>query len=502
MDQDENVKIGSGLALPMTVKELIGIRTQILSAWADANTAIEAVAVAFARIRDKDFHFHNPNSGHNFEPRQEIIDIKEMTGFLDYSLWEFTLEKLNITNAMTEMARDAYLQSLKEKKTPFTEIHLIGLAQNADKIFKDSSVNTIRAVFTKLIGIGYAAPASSKLSKKKDNLQKVEKIFRVGWSDVGLSGFQGHISSVGWEYRSQTSSHFRFGDLLTACRLIEGDGMPDYSNNLDSILRAAPKGDTADTGYFTLKAYKNRNVKVNWNEDKIHILEKLNTIGSGRENAMPDTQRKRYKAEHFHDGGELNPFVVFAPDPNAKPSMKKDFSFYPTPNSVARRMAELAEYPGEDFAWIEDVTTLEPSAGRGDLLGVIPWDAGCVAVEFNHHRCEALRECKGKWEIVEADFLKWETAMRFDRVLMNPPFDARIEAQHTLKAFSLLRPGGILVGIVPEGWFTREDTKAQVFRGFLAKFERAPSEKLPAGTFGRTRIETRIVILRKPQKME
>lgn len=492
-DLDDDKTPGMDLSVPVTIAELIEARAQIIEAWHETNRAIDSIDAAFDRIHDKDFTFMNSDHrGQRFEKRQDKVDIPQMTADLDYSLFVFALGKLNITNAMTSASKDAFLEKIRNAKTVFDEKQLTGLAQNAHSLFRDSSLNTVREVFRKCIGTSYRS-GDARLDRKRDNLQKVEQNFRVGWSDLGLN-YSGTIDCRGWDGRPD-STIFRFNDLLTACRLIDGEGIPDYSNNMDSLCRDVPRGQKwVDTGYFIVTKYLNGNTKVKWNEDKIHVLEKLNAIGSGRENAMPDAMRKRYKASHFQDGGMPKAETYFAPDPDIDPNSNKDFAFYPTPPEVARRMAELAEYPdGEDT-----ISTLEPSAGRGDLLAVIPWDFGCLAIEYNHHRCQALRDANGLWPILEADFLKWKTDKAFHRVLINPPFNDRVEAVHVVKAFSHLRPGGILVGIIPEGWFTREDTKSVVFREFLSRTEYKPPEPLPPGTFGRTRIATRIIILQKP----
>lgn len=472
------------LTLPITIAELIQARAGIVSAWMECNRAIAEVDAAFSRIHDKDFRFLNESSGQRFEKRQDPIEVKEMTEILDYSLYVFALEKLNITNAMTAMAKDAFLKRVKETKTIFDETQLTGLAQNADKLFRDSSLNTVREVWRKLIGIRYNAPASSRLESKKDNLQKVERVFRVGWNDLGFD-FSGTITM---QYSDRNYSGFRFNDLLAACRLIEGEGIPDYSNNLHVICHTVPKGQKwVDTGYFVATKYINGNVKVTWNEDKIHVLEKLNAIGSGRENAMPDTMRKRYKSEHFHGGGAPKAETFFNPE-GVEPSDEKDFAFYPTPESAALRMVELAEIePGMDV--------LEPSAGDGAIIRAIPFGS-IYPVEFNKYRCQKIHAEFGIAPF-EADFLKWRPDTEFDRVLMNPPFNDRAEAYHIVKAFSHLKPGGILVAILPEGWFTRDDQKSTVLRSFLTEHEYKPSEKLPPGTFSRTKIATRIVTLRK-----
>jgi hypothetical protein len=493
-DIEEEKSPGMDLSLPMTITELIAIRGRILESWADCNEAIARVDEAFAAITDKDFAFIHESHGQRFEKRQDPIDIEAMTADLDYSLYVFALGKLNITNAMTQTAKDEFLKKLREKATPFTEKELRGLAQNAGELFRQSSLNTVREVYKKLIAIHYKG--GNWGGDKKDNLRKVEKVFRVGYSDLRVSDYGGTIESNSWRYHG--FSGFRFNDLLTACRLIEGKGFTDYSNNLDSLCRAVPKGQKwVDAEYFHAQAYLNGNVKVNWNEEKIHVLEKLNAIGSGRSNDLPDTMRKRYKAEHFHGGGVPDAEDYFKVTADMEPSDEKDFAFYPTPPEVVQRMADLAEYDTAPADLPYD--TLEPSAGDGAILNLIPWDFGCRAVEFNHHRAKKLKAAFPAWIVEEADFLHWEVPHLFDRVLMNPPYNDRIEAVHVVKAWGHLKPGGILVAVLPEGWFTREDLKSTIFRAFLQKHEHKPAKTLEAGTFSRTRIVTRIVTLRKAE---
>ncbi len=489
---------GMDLTIPITIKELIAARASIIEAWHDCNRAIDSIDAAFARIHDKDFSFLDDSRSNRFDDRQDRIDIKKKTEALDYSLYVFALGKLNITNAMTDSARDEYLAKIKEKKTVFDEKQLIGLAQNANRIFQDSSLNTVRQVFRQLIGVRYKAPESSRLESKKDNLQKVEKCFRVGYSDLGIDRYNQTIDQVSRGYSNFTG--FRFNDLLTACRLIEGEGFTDYSNNIYSFCKAAPKYcKWIDTGYFIATAYKNGNVKVTWNEDKIHVLERLNAIGSGRENAMPDTMRKRYKAEHFEGGGLPKAETFFKVTDDMEPISDKDFAFFPTRPSVVDLMIELAELPDQSQGGgIPAFAILDPEAGEGAILERIPWPHIAMGVEFNHHRAEILKT-KFKNRIWEADFLKWESPNMYQRVIMNPPFNDRIEAVHTVKAFSHLLPGGILVGILPEGWFTRNDTKAVVMREFLDRHQHRPPEKLPPGTFAKTQVATRIIVLKKPE---
>jgi len=487
------------LSIPLTISDLIKHRAEIIQSWNAANLAIASIDSAFGKIDDKDFHFYYDAGCQRFEKRQDPIDVPEMTCALDYSLYVYALEKLNITKAMTGKAKEDFLKQVKEKKTIFDEQQLTGLAQNAHVLFRDSSLNTVRQVYRQLIGVQYAGMGAKWGENKKDNLQKIERVFRVGWSDIKLETSWAGERRIAFVYRDPkiSSSCFHFNDLLTACRLIEGEGFTDYSNNIDFMIRSLPSPNVAtlDCGYFELQAFLNGNVKVNWNEEKIHILEKLNAIGSGRENDLPDSMRKRYKPEHFSGAGQPEAEEFFKADniTSTEPSQEKDFAFFPTPESVAKKMVALGDYD------LPGLTTLEPSAGDGGLLRFTPVsDERGLAIEFNYYRHGKLREEFSMfWEVKRADFLALKIEEKFDRVLMNPPFNDRIEAYHVVKAFGHLKPGGILVAIIPEGWFFRDDLKSKIFRAFLSKYEHKESVKLEAGTFKKTQVVTRIVVLKK-----
>lgn len=498
--EDENgEKAGTSLEVPMTIPELIQIRAKIIESWKVASESIKGVSDAFRQIRGDTFRMVDPArevmSGGYLQDYHEYSraddknyphDIERQTKALDFSLWVFALSKLNITNVMTDKARQEFLEKVRKGGKQFNEVEVAGLAQNAASIFQDSSMNMVRDVYRTLIGCHYNGGTWG--SGKKDNLRKVEKVFRCSYSDFNHTSHRYYGSSGG----------IKWNDVLTACRLIEGRGVTDYSNNFYSLVNARDRArgsNEVECEYFHLTAYMNGNVKCRWNEDKLHVLEKLNAIGSGRENAMPDVMRKRYKGEHFANGGEPIAEDYFKPDPEKDPNPAKDFAFFPTPETVAERMVEIADFDDGGY-----MATLEPSAGDGAIALKIPWGFDNHAVEYNHHRAKALRELVPHFlSVTEADFLTWEPDREFDRIVMNPPFNDRIEAVHIVRAFKMLKPSGVLVAIIPEGWFYRDDLKSRIFREFLTRNEYKSSEKLPKGTFSKTSVETRIISLRKPQ---
>ena len=168
--------------------------------------------------------------------------------------------------------------------------------------------------------------------------------------------------------------------------------------------------------------------------------------------------------------------------------------FFPTPAHIADEMVEAAG--------IEDgMSVLEPSAGMGHIAeriraaGVDP-----DVVEASGSRRELL-EAKG-FNVVGQDFMDHESADGYDRIVMNPPFSNRRDAEHVRHAYTLLRPGGRLVAIMGEGVFFGKDAKAQAFRDWLEEVG-GTSEKLPEGTFNdptlpvNTGVNARMVVIEK-----
>lgn len=139
---------------------------------------------------------------------------------------------------------------------------------------------------------------------------------------------------------------------------------------------------------------------------------------------------------------------------------EKAHQFYPTPAAVAQACLELAKIgPGH--------SCLEPSAGLGGLSDLMPKER-TLCVEIAPLRCEVLR-AKG-YQAVAADFLQWAEAnklRRFDRIVMNPPFDQGRWRAHLGAAASLLAEDGILVCVLPASAKNKE-----LLEGFAVEFPR------------------------------
>lgn len=148
--------------------------------------------------------------------------------------------------------------------------------------------------------------------------------------------------------------------------------------------------------------------------------------------------------------------------------------FFPTPAGVADEMVAAADIQ-------EGMRVLEPSAGMGHIAERIR-EAGSDpdVVEMSADRKELL-EAKG-FNVIGSNFMEIDAGEGYDRIIMNPPFSDRRDAEHVRHAYDLLKPGGRIVAIMGEGVFFGNDKKAQAFREWLESVG-GTDEKLQEGTF-------------------
>jgi predicted RNA methylase len=132
---------------------------------------------------------------------------------------------------------------------------------------------------------------------------------------------------------------------------------------------------------------------------------------------------------------------------------------FPTPPEIARKMVDLA-------GLMAGRRILEPSAGSGNLIRAIVNNAtgfeccDVVAVENNYQLSQGLETMRSKFvgayehnfKIICADFLSCNGDLgKFDKVIMNPPFENAIDIKHINHAFDMLKPGGRLVALCANG---------------------------------------------------
>ena len=170
---------------------------------------------------------------------------------------------------------------------------------------------------------------------------------------------------------------------------------------------------------------------------------------------------------------------------------KKEFQFFETPPELARKMIEMLEIE-------EDNNILEPSAGRGaiiDCFPILPKGSLLHAIEINPENYEILIE-KGTCCAIKGDFLKVDLTdcESWDRIIMNPPFTKQQDVDHIWHAWSILKHGGMLVSVVSESPFFRDNRKSSNFRQLLLDTN-AEVIINPDGTFksSGTMVRTRLI---------
>lgn len=161
-----------------------------------------------------------------------------------------------------------------------------------------------------------------------------------------------------------------------------------------------------------------------------------------------------------------------------------NMGWFPTPMELVKRVIDMADIqPG--------MTVLEPSAGTGAIAAfALAKDAEVYAVEIDNHRQMALQGFPGL-RVFHGDFMEYIPAVKFDRVVMNPPFAKRADILHVMRARAMLKPDGRLVAIMSGGIEFREDWLTVGFRKLCDSIERLPDDSFKAsGTSVRTVVVT------------
>lgn len=469
------------LVIPLNIKDYINHRDEIVKNFRNFLESKRNLSASISSYGVGNIYAPHVNGF------QDERDLKKKIAEVDFEFWKHIFSKSKLTSAMSTKKRDEFLKNVEKENIEFNIENINSLIQNFDTLFRENCWDLVIQVYKQLIKCEYAS--GDWRHRKYDNLQKIESVFRISGTDIrprDPSWYKGEFS-----YDPNQIRGFHFNDLISACFLIEGLGLPDYSNNFYSYAQPQlkNKGKVIKTPWFTVHAYQNGNCKVSWESSKQYVLDKLNLIGSGDENALPDIMRKRYKKDHFQKNSDT---IFNLLDIEEEPTENgNDFGFFPTPSEVVDRMIELAEIGEYD-------SILEPSAGEGAILSELGRRRKTTAVEYSQKRYEYLQNrFRDLFQLVNDDFLKWnkDYTEKFDVVLMNPPFSSsRIEIKHFLHAFRMVRPGGKIVCILPEGHFFKSDSKAKLFLDFLEQ-NGYISEKLERGTFSEsgTEIATRIV---------
>lgn len=208
---------------------------------------------------------------------------------------------------------------------------------------------------------------------------------------------------------------------------------------------------------------------------------------------------------HLFAGG-MPPDLTAALDAGHVVDRKKTLELFETPPELASRMAAAAAQVSDFMEHY--ICVLEPSAGTGRLLAAFAehleenGDDIVVAIDVDEQNVEALRAQGIADFVTQGDFIEIATTvdMRFDVILMNPPFSRNQDITHVNAALTLLQPGGVLVALMSPHFQFANDGASRDFRDRLELFG-AVVEEIEAGTFKAegTNVRTVMVTFRMPQ---
>ncbi len=270
-----------------TAAELIAARDEILKLC----RVIRVSRKLIGRIADRHLgEHHYLNSG--LGEREANYENEPSRRKIDAEFWRFVVESTFLTNVMTEKAKADFIKRNDESPLPFTESEFVKYTEHAQEYYASNAMNTVKEVYERLFNCRYNG--ADWHIQKRDNCRKIESSFRI----------RGSISYSWGKFRDAYSGGSIYEDLLTACYLLDRGTRPGYESSFRALSAQAFNngGDTVETPYFTVKAYKNGNQAVKWNPGKLKVLADLNRHGNKDSNVLPDIFGKRYKAEHFNTG--------------------------------------------------------------------------------------------------------------------------------------------------------------------------------------------------------
>lgn len=188
---------------------------------------------------------------------------------------------------------------------------------------------------------------------------------------------------------------------------------------------------------------------------------------------------KTAKAHVFPEApGDLLDTVILTEEITNK---KQLFQFFETPEVPAKRMAVLACIERTSYV-------LEPSAGRGriarELLKFSP--RSLTLIEMSPDNYPFLAGLGANAAFLD-DFMTLSVGgMKFDAIVMNPPFTRGQDIKHIDRALQILAPGGRLVAICSAG-----PKQELAFRTLSDVWE-----ELPSDTFAESGTNVSTVLLR------
>jgi hypothetical protein len=415
---------GTAPALPVTVADIIeeydrkrDAIPQAIAALNDAYTALKTAATVHGAYVETIVREAAPSEHH-------LRDVLLKSG------WQAVQNRLNVAAVMT--AKDK--EDLKKTMAKPPELTM----ETAKATFGDY---LIRPRFHILRGLAEAFtqldPAYKSHSKVRMGVKGLPKrVILNYWGDYSsgygrdrfqdmanaLAAYQGKPQMTWQEMRAIGFAHDAGEDAVLDGRSY-ADPRPGYRKEPEQLA-------TVDRGLIVRK-FQNGNAHVFF--DKWALFDINKALAEFYGEVLPDAEPENAK-------------------PQASRAVAKDLQFYWSPPAVVAAALEFADIGGKERysygAARPVLSVLEPSCGDGRIMDEIRARGHDVlGIEYDTERA-AICKAKGH-AVMTANFLMVAPKPEFDRVVMNPPFYGRHYVKHVRHALEFLKPGGVLVAVLP-----------------------------------------------------
>lgn len=473
----------AAIVLHSKLDEILNGRNDAIAA---AKRGIMAMAEGFAYMNDFKAHAQRAHAAESyyfgndrtkleaftrlFEPIDEARSFATLRQQIDASTW---VHLIKITGIALMMDKKEYDEFYKGLDNDVPEVTRESVLEWFDRVTADAPI-----IFAR--GVARVFSALDRRFKSHDSFKFEHRIVITHAFDVW-----GYMNIGARKDETINDVERAFGVL---------DGHKDYKpGELIRLLRDARQGTfgkrqtTVTSAYFRAHAFKNGNLHL-WFTRK-DLVDRVNqTLADYYGSVLPDG---------VPDAKDTLSRKV------SSTAVSKDLAFYATPAEVAKQMLR-------DCQNLKGLRVLEPSAGAGAIVKVALENGAIVdAIEVDPGRVaklEALRRAHyaGRNLTVRcANFLTSTPIPIYDVVLMNPPFYGTHWMNHVMHAMKWLKPGGVLVAVLPISVELGQTKEHLAFREWAGMKGDPPYHRfcrdLPDGSFSEsgTNVSTLIFTIAK-----
>lgn len=403
--------------------------------------------------------------GGHFTRHRPHISARDLRANLLKSGWQAVYDRLQIDQIAS--AKDKKLFALTLEKPPELTF------DNAKATFGDY---LMRPRFHILRGLAEVFadldPAYKSHSNVKIGVKGLPKRLIMHWGDYsgyGRDKFR-DIANALAAYQGKPPIDYAEISEIDACRRVGKDCVLD-GGPVAKIKTGPEETYVPPNRGLTVRCFANGNAHVIF--DQIALTDINKALAEFYGDVLPDVE---------------DDVTAFRPGT----AVSKDLQFYGTPADAIDHLLGTAgiykpRYAGDrQYAY----RVLEPSCGDGRILDALR-DCQCDVVGIEYHSGRAAEARAKGHAVLTANFLEQPPTGDFDFVIMNPPFYGRHYIKHVNHAMKFLKPGGLLVSILPAtAWYDHKELKGNW-------------SDLPVGSFAEsgTNVPTGILKIRAPAQV-